>query len=214
MKYISKPVVLVTGALTGIGRATAFAFAEEGAQVAISGRHPEQGEALVAGLKLKGASDAAFFKADVRNESEVSALVDDVVKRFGRLDVAVNNAGKETLGMITDFTEQAYDEVFGTNVKGSLFSLKHEFRVMKARAPVAITMAFAEILRPSSSMSVVLSANCARRLTQMPAGSFSIDLSVASTKPSRSLRSRFITARPSTAAFDVWIPKVGALRTL
>jgi NAD(P)-dependent dehydrogenase (short-subunit alcohol dehydrogenase family) len=135
---MSKPVVLVTGALTGIGRATALAFAEEGALVAVSGRHPEKGDALVAELKQKGASEAAFFKADVRNEAEVSALVDDVVKRFGRLDVAVNNAGKEVLGMITDFTEQAYDDAFGTNVKGTLLSLKHEFRVMKAQGKGSI----------------------------------------------------------------------------
>jgi len=135
---MSKPVVLITGALTGIGRATAFAFAEEGAQVAISGRHPEQGDALVAGLKLKGASDAAFFKADVRNEAEVSALVDDIVTCFGRIDVAVNNAGKDVLGMITDFNEQAYDDAFGTNVKGTLFSLKHEFRAMKTQGKGSI----------------------------------------------------------------------------
>jgi NAD(P)-dependent dehydrogenase (short-subunit alcohol dehydrogenase family) len=135
---MSKPVVLITGALTGIGRGTALAFAAEGAQVAVSGRHPDKGEALVTELKQKGASDAAFFKADVRNEGDVSSLIDDVVKRFGRLSVAVNNAGKETLGPITDFNEQAYDEVFGTNVKGTLFSLKHEFRAMKAQGKGSI----------------------------------------------------------------------------
>jgi NAD(P)-dependent dehydrogenase (short-subunit alcohol dehydrogenase family) len=135
---MSKRVVLVTGALTGIGRATAIAFAEQGAIVAVSGRHPDKGEALATSLKQIGASDAAFFQADVRNESEVSALVDDVTKRFGRLDIAVNNAGKEVLGMIGDFTEQMYDEAFGTNVKGTLFSLKHEFRVMKAQGKGAI----------------------------------------------------------------------------
>jgi NAD(P)-dependent dehydrogenase (short-subunit alcohol dehydrogenase family) len=135
---MSKQVVLITGALSGIGRATALAFAAEGAQVAVSGRHPDKGEALVAELKQKGASEAAFFKADVRKEAEVSALVDQVVARFGRLDVAVNNAGKEALGLIPDVTEQSYDEVFGTNVLGTLLSLKHEFRVMKAQGKGAI----------------------------------------------------------------------------
>ncbi len=86
---------------TGIGRATAVSFAEEGAYVAVSGRHPDKGEALVAELKEKGAADALFIRADVRNESEISAMVDQVVDRFGRFDVAVNNAGKETLGMIS-----------------------------------------------------------------------------------------------------------------
>jgi NAD(P)-dependent dehydrogenase (short-subunit alcohol dehydrogenase family) len=135
---MSQPVVLVTGALTGIGRATAIAFAEEGACVAVSGRHSDKGEALVAELKKKGASDAIFMKADVRNEAEVSAMVDQVIEKFGRLDIAVNNAGKETLGMITDVTGEAFDEVFGTNVLGTLFSLKHEFRAMKAQGKGSI----------------------------------------------------------------------------
>jgi NAD(P)-dependent dehydrogenase (short-subunit alcohol dehydrogenase family) len=135
---MSKTATLITGALTGIGRATAISFAEEGAYVAVSGRHSDKGEALVAELKGKGAADAIFIKADVRNESEISAMIDQVVDRFGRLDVAVNNAGKETLGMITDVTIEAFNEVFGTNVLGTLLSLKHEFRVMKAQGKGSI----------------------------------------------------------------------------
>jgi NAD(P)-dependent dehydrogenase (short-subunit alcohol dehydrogenase family) len=133
-----KPVVLITGALSGIGRATAFAFAAEGSRVAVSGRHPDKGEALVAELMRKGASEATFFRADVRKEAEVSALIDQVVARFGRLDIAVNNAGKEALGLIPDVTEQSYEEVFGTNVLGTLLSLQHEFRVMKAQSKGSI----------------------------------------------------------------------------
>jgi NAD(P)-dependent dehydrogenase (short-subunit alcohol dehydrogenase family) len=88
-------VVLVTGALTGIGRATAVAFAQQGAMVVVSGRHPDAGELLVKELKDHGAADAAFIAADVRHDGEVRALVDGVVARFGRLDVAVNNAGSK-----------------------------------------------------------------------------------------------------------------------
>jgi NAD(P)-dependent dehydrogenase (short-subunit alcohol dehydrogenase family) len=135
---MSKPIVLITGALSGIGRAAALAFAAEGAQVAVSGRHPDKGEALVAEMKRNGAFNAAFFSADVRKEAEVSALMDQVVARFGRLDIAVNNAGKEALGPIPDVTEQSYEDVFGTNVLGTLLSLKHEFRVMKAQGKGAI----------------------------------------------------------------------------
>jgi NAD(P)-dependent dehydrogenase (short-subunit alcohol dehydrogenase family) len=135
---MSKLVVLVTGALTGIGRATAIAFAEQGARIAVSGRHPEKGDALVAELKEKGASDAIFIEADVRKEAEVSATVDQTIAKFGRLDIAVNNAGKETLGMIADVTEKAFNDVFGTNMLGVLFSLKHEFRVMKAQGKGSI----------------------------------------------------------------------------
>ena len=91
---ITAPVVLITGALAGIGRATALAFARDGARLVVSGRHQEAGEALAAELRALGA-DAAFLRADVRNEDEVRSLVDQTVERFGRLDVAVNNAGTE-----------------------------------------------------------------------------------------------------------------------
>src|SRR5882672_10543696 len=89
-----KPVVLITGALTGIGRATAVAFAKKGARVVIAGRRDEAGNALAEELRSFG-SEAEFINADVRKEDDVSALVDKTVERFGRLDVAVNNAGTE-----------------------------------------------------------------------------------------------------------------------
>jgi NAD(P)-dependent dehydrogenase (short-subunit alcohol dehydrogenase family) len=86
------PVVLITGALTGIGRATALAFAHEGSRVVISGRRRWQ--ALVTELRALGA-EAEFAHADVRHEDDVRNLVDQTVERFGRLDVALNNAGTE-----------------------------------------------------------------------------------------------------------------------
>src|SRR5258705_8386992 len=89
---MNKPVVLITGALTGIGRAAAFAFARKGAQVVIAGRRDEAGKALVKELRSLG-SEAEFINTDVRKEDDVRALVDKTVARFGRLDVAVNNAG-------------------------------------------------------------------------------------------------------------------------
>src|SRR6266852_3083284 len=84
-------VVLITGALTGIGRATALAFAQEGARIVISGRHEEEGEKLVNELGKLG-TEAEFVRSDVRHEDDVRALVDKTVARFGRLDVAVNTA--------------------------------------------------------------------------------------------------------------------------
>lgn len=135
---IDTPVVLVTGALTGIGRATALAFAREGATVAVSGRRKEAGLALAAELQGLGVA-AEFFLADMRHEDEVSALIDQVVARFGRLDVAVNNAGTEgTLGPVTASTEEAYRGTFDTNVLGTILSLKHEMRVMLAQGSGAI----------------------------------------------------------------------------
>ena len=128
---MSKPVVLITGALTGIGRATALAFAKDGASVVVSGRHQDAGQALVAELHKLGAK-AEFVQADVRHEDDVRSLVDQTVKRFGRLDVAVNNAGTEGRpGPVTEQTAETYAATFETNVLGTLLSMKHELRVMQ-----------------------------------------------------------------------------------
>src|SRR3982074_3876834 len=89
---MSSPVVLITGALTGIGRATALAFAREGARVVVSGRHDDEGQKLAAELRKLG-TEAEFLRADVRHEEEVKNLVEKTIARFGRLDIAVNNAG-------------------------------------------------------------------------------------------------------------------------
>jgi len=127
---VTGPAVLITGALTGIGRATALAFAREGARVVVSGRHEDKGNALVSELQEIGA-EATFIKSDVRHDDEVRALVDETVKQFGRLDVAVNNAGTEGKpGPLTDQTAESYAATFDTNVLGTLLSMKHELRVM------------------------------------------------------------------------------------
>src|SRR3979409_1707366 len=121
---MKSPVVLITGALTGIGRAAAIIFAREGAQIVVSGRRDKQGQELVGELQGLGAY-GIFARTDVRN------LVDQTVKRFGRLDIAVNNAGTEgTPGPLTEQTAETYAATFDTNVLGTLFSLKHELRVM------------------------------------------------------------------------------------
>jgi NAD(P)-dependent dehydrogenase (short-subunit alcohol dehydrogenase family) len=136
---MTSSIVLVTGALTGIGRATALAFAKEGATVVVSGRREPEGQALAAELKAQGAADAAFIRADVRHEAEVRSLVEQTVERFGRLDVAVNNAGIEgATGPITEQGADNYDAIFDTNVRGVLFSLKHEMRAMLAQGGGAI----------------------------------------------------------------------------
>jgi NAD(P)-dependent dehydrogenase (short-subunit alcohol dehydrogenase family) len=135
---MSKPVVLITGALTGIGRATALAFAREGAQLVVSGRRDDTGAALVGELRALGA-EAEFIRADVRHEGEVRALVDQTVSRFGRLDIAVNNAGTEGVkGPITEQSAETYAATFDTNVLGTILGLKHEMRVMLAQGSGSI----------------------------------------------------------------------------
>jgi NAD(P)-dependent dehydrogenase (short-subunit alcohol dehydrogenase family) len=127
---MSSPVVLITGALTGIGRAAAKIFAQEGARVVMSGRRDKEGQELVAELQALGA-EAIFVRTDVRKDEDVRNLVDQTVKRFGRVDIAVNNAGTEGLrGLVTDETAESYAATFDTNVLGTLLSMKHELRVM------------------------------------------------------------------------------------
>jgi NAD(P)-dependent dehydrogenase (short-subunit alcohol dehydrogenase family) len=127
---MNTPVVLITGALTGIGRATALAFARERARLMVSGRRAEAGKALVEELRGSGV-EAEFVEADVRNDNDVRALVDRAVARFGRLDVAVNNAGTEGQpGPLTAQSAESYAASFDTNVLGTVLSLKHELRVM------------------------------------------------------------------------------------
>jgi NAD(P)-dependent dehydrogenase (short-subunit alcohol dehydrogenase family) len=126
-------VVLITGALAGIGRATALAFAREGAHVVISGRRDEEGRKLEAELRALGV-EAEYIRSDVRHEEDVRGLIDRTVARFGRLDVAVNNAGTEgQLGAVTEQTAESYAATFDTNVLGVLLSMKHELRVMLAQ---------------------------------------------------------------------------------
>jgi len=127
---MSSPVVLITGALTGIGRAAAIIFAQEGAHIVVSGRRDKEGQELVA--KLQGLrAEAVFVHTDVRNEDDVRNLVDQTVKRFGRLDIAVNNAATEGLrGLVTEQSAESYAATFDTNVLGVLLSMKHELRAM------------------------------------------------------------------------------------
>src|SRR5467141_2799524 len=126
-------VILITGALTGIGRATALAFAREGAHVVICGRRDDAGNALATELRALGV-EAEYIRADVRHEDDVRSLVDGTVKRFGHLDVAVNNAGTEGKpGPVTEQSAESYTATFDTNVLGTLLSLKHELRVMVPR---------------------------------------------------------------------------------
>src|SRR2546426_21246 len=132
------PVVLIPGALTGIGRATALAFAHDGGRLVISGRRDAAGQQLVAELR-QGGVEAEFLRADVRHEDDVRRLVEQTVARFGRLDVAVNTAGTEGQpGPVTEQSAESYAATFDTNVLGTLLSMKHELRVMLAQGTGSI----------------------------------------------------------------------------
>ena len=127
---MSSPVVLITGALTGIGRAAAIIFAQEGARIVVSGRRDKEGQDLAAELQKRGA-EAIFVRTDVRKDEDVRSLVDQTIKRFGRLDIAVNNAGTEGApGPVTEQTAESFAATFDTNVLGTLLSMKHELQAM------------------------------------------------------------------------------------
>ena len=124
-------VVLITGALTGIGRATAIGFARDDAHVVVSGRNEQAGQAFADELRGLGA-EAEFIRADVRQDEAVSDLVKRTVARFGRLDVLVNCAGTEgTPGPVVEQTSESYAATFDTNVLGTILGMKHAMQVMQ-----------------------------------------------------------------------------------
>jgi NAD(P)-dependent dehydrogenase (short-subunit alcohol dehydrogenase family) len=124
-------VALVTGATSGIGLATAQAFAERGAKVVLSGRREDRGEAAAGALRDAG-HEAFFVQADVDKDGEVQALVRHVVERYGALDCAFNNAGTEgdTFVPLHEQSLDNLDRVFRTNVRSVLSSMKAEIRAM------------------------------------------------------------------------------------
>jgi NAD(P)-dependent dehydrogenase (short-subunit alcohol dehydrogenase family) len=132
-------VVLVTGALSGIGRAAAIAFARNGAEVVVvSGRRDEAGRALA--TELRGFGEAAeYVRADVRQEEDFKSLMEFTLERFGRLDVAVNSAGAEgTPGDLIDQAQDNYVATFEANVLGTFLAVKHELAAMRASGRGAI----------------------------------------------------------------------------
>ena len=125
MKRFESKVVLVLGGNAGIGRATAEAFAREGAKVVVAARREEQGVAVVQAIQKAGGT-AKFIRADVAKEADVKAAVDGTVKEYGQLDVLFNNAGIEGKnGPIGTLGTADFDETFGVNVRGTWLGMKH-----------------------------------------------------------------------------------------
>jgi NAD(P)-dependent dehydrogenase (short-subunit alcohol dehydrogenase family) len=128
-KTFEGKIVLVTGGTSGIGKATALAFARAGAKVVLTGRREKEGKEVVGEIERAGGV-AAFFRADFSKEDEVQAAVNFVVATFGRLDVAFNNAGLESVVPLSEITEEKYRAVFDINVWGVLSAMKHEVAAM------------------------------------------------------------------------------------
>jgi len=138
MKEFEGKVALVTGGGSGIGRATALAFAREGAQVVIGNRNVQRGEETVAMIQKAGGR-ASFKRTDVTIAAEIEALVDHAVKTYGGLDLAFNNAGIEgDVASTVEQTEANYNAVMDVNVKGVWLSMKYQIPQMLARGGGAI----------------------------------------------------------------------------
>jgi len=129
-KTFENKVVLITGGTSGIGRATAIAFAKEGATVVVSGRRKAEGAETITYVEKAGGK-GLFVQCDVSDEAQVKSLVETTVKEFGRLDIAVNNAGIEgTPTPLIEATVEQYQQVFDINVKGVFLSMKYELLAM------------------------------------------------------------------------------------
>ena len=126
---LREKVALVTGGTSGIGRETAIQFARAGARVVVAGRREQEGSVTVNEIQAAG-GDGYFVQTDVTQEDQVKRLVDETVQRYGRLDIAFNNAGVEHGGPINEFTADDYRHVFDINVLGVFLSQKYEIPAM------------------------------------------------------------------------------------
>ena len=125
-------VVIITGATSGIGRAAAEQFATEGAKVGFCGRRENLGHEVESGIKARG-GEATYIRADVRNETEVKTFVDEVVKKYGHLDVAFNNAGITIEKPLHEYSSVEWDDILNTNLRGVFLSMKYEIPYMLAQ---------------------------------------------------------------------------------
>jgi len=129
MKELENKVAIVTGGTSGIGRAAAVALAAAGARVMVAARRESEGNETVKLAQNRG-GEATFLQVDVTKEDDISRLVKETMDRYGKLDIAFNNAGVETLAPITEVNEEEYRKVFDVNVWGVLASIKHEVPAM------------------------------------------------------------------------------------
>jgi NAD(P)-dependent dehydrogenase (short-subunit alcohol dehydrogenase family) len=144
-------VVLITGGTSGIGRATAIAFAEQGANVVIAGRRETEGTESVA-LVEKAGGNGFFVRTDVTREEEIAALVARTVEHFGRLDFAFNNAGVGgEAGAGIANTGEVFDRIMDTNVRSVFFGMKHQIpAILQSGAGAIVNNASILGLRPNA----------------------------------------------------------------
>jgi NAD(P)-dependent dehydrogenase (short-subunit alcohol dehydrogenase family) len=155
-------VALITGGTSGIGRTTAIAFAERGANVVVAGRREAEGADSVALIEKAGGT-GLFVRTDVNDESEIEAMVAKALERFGRLDFAFNNAGVGGLGRATmTATGDIYDQIMNINVRGVFFSMKHQIpAILQSGGGAIVNNASVLALRPSANSPIYSASKAA-----------------------------------------------------
>jgi NAD(P)-dependent dehydrogenase (short-subunit alcohol dehydrogenase family) len=161
-KRFTGKVALITGGTSGIGRATAVAFAEQGANVVISGRREAEGTESLS-LIQKAGGQGLFVRGDVSAESEIEALVAKTLERFGRLDFAFNNAGVGGEGRATmTATADIYNRIMDINVRGVFFSMKHQIpAILQSGGGAIVNNASVLALRPSANSPIYSASKAA-----------------------------------------------------
>jgi len=130
MKRLAGKIAIVTGSSSGIGKAIALTFGKEGASVVVAARRKDLCERTVTQIR-QGGGDATAIQTDVTDEAQVGRLITETVKRYGRLDLLVNNAGIGGGGQIAETSTKTFDEVINTNLRGTFFCCRAGFRQMK-----------------------------------------------------------------------------------
>jgi 3-oxoacyl-[acyl-carrier protein] reductase len=130
MKRLEGKITVVTGSSSGIGKAIALRFGEEGATVVVAARRIDLSQQTVAQIKQAG-GNAHAQQTDITQEEQVDALIQETIARYGRLDILVNNAGVVRGGRLADTSTEVFDKVVSTNLRGTFFCCRAGFQQMK-----------------------------------------------------------------------------------